>query len=92
MSFGEGGAAGDLLGAGSPRWKQRAFYDFVKDLAPLCANISVARLAIWDLVEIEGKRALLGDLLTGLGKRDIHSESVRTALRKLVLERAGFSA
>ena len=25
----------DLNGEGSPRWKQRAFYDFVKDLSPL---------------------------------------------------------
>jgi len=31
VEFGEAGEEGRLDGAGSPRWKQRAFYDFVKD-------------------------------------------------------------
>lgn len=31
--FGAGAAFGDLTPPGSPRWKQRAFYDFLKDLS-----------------------------------------------------------
>lgn len=32
--FGPPGARGVLAGYGSPRWKQRAFYGYIKDLAP----------------------------------------------------------
>ena len=46
--FGSHGAAGDLTGAGAPRWKQRAFYDFLKDLAPLSIELRVARVSIWE--------------------------------------------
>ena len=46
--FGPPGAPGDLSGAGAPRWKQRAFYDFLKDLAPLALDLPVARLSIWE--------------------------------------------
>ena len=46
--FGPPGAAGDLDGAGAPRWRQRAFYDFIKDLAPLAIDLAMARLSIWE--------------------------------------------
>jgi hypothetical protein len=36
--FGEAATKGDLTGNGSPRWKQRAFYDFAKDLTPLLSR------------------------------------------------------
>lgn len=48
--FGEPGPMGDLTGNGAPRWKQRAFYDHLKDLAPLCGLGPMARLAVWDRI------------------------------------------
>ena len=53
--FGGAGGPKDLNGSGSPRWKQRAFYDFVKDLSPLLIGVKVARIAILDEV-FEGFR------------------------------------
>ncbi|BBY44183.1 hypothetical protein MCEL_24780 [Mycolicibacterium celeriflavum] len=49
--FGPPGAPGDLVGTGSPRWKQRALYDAVKDVAGLHSpNLRLCRLSIWDRV------------------------------------------
>jgi hypothetical protein len=50
--FGAAGKVGDLSGSGAPRWKQRAFYDFIKDLAPLTLQLSLSRLAVWDRIEV----------------------------------------
>jgi hypothetical protein len=44
--FGPAAPPGNLSGNGAPRWKQRAFYDFVKDLSPLLMDTKVARLSI----------------------------------------------
>jgi hypothetical protein len=49
--FGPSGPRGDLSGRGSSRWKQRALYDFMKDLTQLNPLApAVARIAIWDLL------------------------------------------
>ena len=61
--FGEAGVPGDLSGEGAPRWKQRAFYDFIKDLAPLVIGIRVARLSIWDQVDLGGTSFTVGQIL-----------------------------
>lgn len=61
--FGVGSAPKVLEGGGAPRWKQRAFYDFVKDLAPLVVGVKVARVAIWDVVMDSGTRRLVKDIL-----------------------------
>ncbi|MDO3615319.1 hypothetical protein Q3O97_05635 [Ralstonia pseudosolanacearum] len=45
--FGHASEYQTLEGSGAPRWKQRAFYDFAKDLGPLVLGIKVARLAVW---------------------------------------------
>lgn len=48
-----GGAPGDLI-AGAPRWKQRAFYDAVKDTAITTdPKLSMARVSIYDKVDGE---------------------------------------
>lgn len=61
--FGRGARPGDLSGSGSPRWKQRAFYDFIKDLSPILGGVDVARIAIWDrLVDGSGSRTI-GEVL-----------------------------
>ncbi len=46
---------GCLNGAGPARWRQRAFYDFLKDVSTLIIGFPVVRLAIWDEVELFGK-------------------------------------
>lgn len=61
--FGPAGRRGDLSGRGAPRWKQRAFYDFIKDLAPECLEISVARLSIYEAITCGNDTAPLGDVL-----------------------------
>ncbi len=47
--FGPASPRGDLSGNGSPRWKQRAVHDLMKDLTQLSADATpLARIAIWD--------------------------------------------
>jgi hypothetical protein len=58
-----GGAAepGDLSGAGSPRWKQRALYDAIKDAAvSMDGRTRLVRVSIYD--RIDGMR--LGAMLS----------------------------
>lgn len=57
----EGGPAGDLEGAGAPRWKQRALYDAIKDTA--VGDVTLARVSVWDALEC-GR--LLGEVLDGV--------------------------
>jgi hypothetical protein len=85
--FGKPGARGDLTRAGSPRWKQRAFYDFVKDLAPVTDHVSMGRIAIWDEVQVEGTPIFVGDILTGKGGVDASRSPWREALLELVESR-----
>lgn len=46
--FGPSGPRGDLSAAGSSRWKQRALYDFMKDVG--VQAVPMARIAIWDVI------------------------------------------
>lgn len=56
-----GGPPGDLA-AGAPRWKQRAFYDALKDTAVVTGlSLSLARLSIYDTID----GMLVDDLLEG---------------------------
>ena len=57
--FGPSSSPGDLSEPGPSRWKQRAFYDFLKDLSPLFGGCKVIRIAIWDSVPIKGRNTLL---------------------------------
>jgi hypothetical protein len=71
--FGPSSAPGDLSEPGPARWKQRAFYDAVKDLQSL---VSFARVSIYDIV---GGRQL-GRILSDPTERDAHvvAEFVRS--------------
>jgi hypothetical protein len=62
--FGPSPPRGDLDGRGPARWRQRAFYDFVKDLSPLVIQVPVVRVSIWDEIEVEGKVRTVGEELT----------------------------
>lgn len=49
--FGPPDTPGTLDGTGSPRWKQRALYDAVKDVAALqSSTLRLCRLSVWDCV------------------------------------------
>lgn len=62
--FGVASPLKDLSGNGASRWKQRAFYDFVKDLSPLVIDVSLVRVAIWDSVEDGSVTRTVGDVLS----------------------------
>lgn len=51
MQFGKAGERGVLDGMGAPRWKQRAFYDFLKDLSGLIIGTQYIRVSIYDKVQ-----------------------------------------
>jgi len=61
--FGVASPPGDFSGAGAPRWRQRAFYDAVKDLMPA---IRLARVSVHDELEGRALNVILrsGDLTT----------------------------
>lgn len=86
--FGTPGSPQDLVRGGAPRWKQRAFYDFVKDLSPLLIGVRVVRIAIWDKVpETSGKRTV-ADIL----QRPSYSVAATQDLVELVRNRCVSSA
>jgi len=78
--FGAPGPAGQLDGAGAPRWKQRALYDTIKDLAPLTTPLRVVRLSVYDRVA----ERTLADCLHSPASTDI------SALGTLLDERIGY--
>jgi hypothetical protein len=61
--FGKGDPAGALQNKGSPRWKQRAFYDFVKDLSPLLFDLPLARIAWCDRIFEDGRQRTVAEIL-----------------------------
>lgn len=81
--FGSAGLARDLAGPGSPRWRQRAFYDTVKDLSPFTIGVMVVRVAIWDEIVVDGVTHTVHQALAS------PSEVVRAALLELVGRRTG---
>jgi hypothetical protein len=90
--FGPAGEPGVLAGAGSPRWKQRAFYDFIKDLSPFVLDIPVTRLSIWDDVACSGDIASLGWVLDQSNKNGLRSKAWRDALAELCMQKASLAA
>ncbi len=61
--FGKPSEPGVLDDGNAPRWKQRAFYDFVKDLTPLLIHVPVTRIAIWDSVDVGGVMLSVSEVL-----------------------------
>lgn len=53
----------DFSDNGPSRWKQRAFYDFVKDISSEIVGTKVVRIAVWDDIEDEGGRRSVGSAL-----------------------------
>jgi hypothetical protein len=61
--FGVASELKELSGNGSPRWKQRAFYDYLRDLTPLIIGIHVARISIWDKLNVSNKSITVAEIL-----------------------------
>lgn len=57
--FGESGLNGDFSRNGPSRWKQRAFYDFIKDVYSIITGIPVIRISIYDQIEYSTIKQLL---------------------------------
>lgn len=75
--FGPPGPNGQLDGAGSPRWKQRALYDAMRDIAALHGEVRLVRLSVYD--DLGG--VPLGSVLSGKAPLNID------VLRALIAER-----
>jgi hypothetical protein len=75
--FGGPGPQRELEGAGSPRWKQRALYDAMRDIAALHGAVRLVRLAVYD--DVGG--VTLGRALDGINLIN------RDALRSLITSR-----
>jgi hypothetical protein len=89
--FGPASPLKDLNGNGSPRWKQRAFYDFVKDLSPLLIGVKVVRVALWDVLMIAERAKPVGEMLDALMRESAPTasrEATSVALAALIKERA----
>lgn len=48
--FGPSAPHGDLTGQGSPRWKQRALYDAMRDAVAATGAVRLARLSVYDVL------------------------------------------
>lgn len=79
--FGTAAAPKDLSRNGAPRWKQRAFYDFVKDLSPLITGVPVVRISVFDEVEVSGQTLTVEQILS------VPIRSAAKALSKLIFKR-----
>ena len=84
--FGEAGPKGELSGKGSPRWKQRAFYDFVKDVSQLVTGIPVVRISIYDKIDFRGRKTIIENVLEDYS---MAKEEVAEGIKKLIYKRVG---
>ncbi len=75
--FGAADAPGVFAASGSPRWKQRALYDAMRDVLAAAGEVRLARVAVWD--EIGG--TTLARVLDG------RAEVEHDALAELVARR-----
>lgn len=81
--FGLGGDRKDKADFNAPRWRQRALYDFMKDLSPLVLGLPMARIAIYDEVQdAHGVRSVAAILKSPAADSGL-------ALASLIRQRAG---
>lgn len=59
---------GNLSGNGSSRWRQRAYYDFMKDITSIIKNIPIIRVSIYD--QFRGKT--IDNILNGTDNKIIN--------------------
>lgn len=61
--FGISSKERDFSGNGSSRWKQRAFYDFLKDAYSISEELPLIRISVWDVVEIDNEVFTINNIL-----------------------------
>ncbi|MFC2080865.1 hypothetical protein ACFLR8_01480 [Bacteroidota bacterium] len=61
--FGESDPPGQLGTSGSSRWKQRAYYDFLRDVYGIIYDIPVIRISIYDIVRENNNQYSLNQIL-----------------------------
>ena len=54
----------------SARWKQRAFYDVLRDVTPSIKGYKVIKISIYDTVNILDKELIVADILDDILNRD----------------------
>lgn len=81
--FGTANEQGNLDQNGSSRWKQRAFYDFIKDVSYLTTNIPVVRLSIYQNILIGDRSYSLGEALQN---EKIPDEILKKEIELLITE------
>lgn len=86
--FGPAGRNGDLSGHGAPRWKQRAFYDFIKDLAPIALGVRAVRVSVWDVIAVGEEQHHVGEILDRIMRTPRETEIWSVPLIRLIEERA----
>jgi len=63
VQFGISNKPGNLEGNGSARWKQRAFYDYLKDISYLVTNKLTIRISIYDTFIYKGNTITIEEAL-----------------------------
>lgn len=63
MQFGVSGITGDLDKEGSSRWKQRAYYDYLRDVFSITSNSKLIRISVYDKLICCGRIRNLGEVL-----------------------------
>lgn len=83
--FGPPGPRGDLSGNGSPRWKQRAFYDYLRDVYAMISGIPIIRISVYDKVNINHQLKIVDNILSNNNSADLN-EIVKFIERKSILQ------
>lgn len=65
--FPKSNSYGDLTGNGSSRWRQRAYYDFLRDVTSLVTDIPLVRVSIYD----KFRNQTLNDILKNRDKNSL---------------------
>ena len=70
--FGNSGFKGNLETLGSPRWKQRAFYDYLRDIFAIIYRIPLIRVSIYDKIIANGLIKSVGTILIDGNTSDLN--------------------
>jgi hypothetical protein len=62
--FGKSAPEGILAGDGSSRWRQRAFYDFLRDAGQFMGNYKLIRISVHQVIDSNSVGVILGKELT----------------------------
>lgn len=81
--FGQASPDGDFSGNGSSRWKQRAFNDFLKDVASRVEGKPLIRVSVYDTVCVNGTERRVGNILRSERYMDYKQEIINLIEKRL---------